>query len=366
LDLDFREMDDLEDRILREEAWEEFISRITSQDPDDITGELGRVGLSPFDLKPSFMDFVDFPDVDEWPLPGDVDLEATCERARKTLEEYLEHVLELRPRLPTESGTDELIPELKRLPRVASHYHLERPEELMEVLERFESAPKVNKKMWQYGSALTGEDAERERERWIRFREDTVRPALVAWREARYAAAMRALSRAGEVYERLRMERGCLNFQDLLMSAARLLRENPHVRRYFQSRYTHLMVDEFQDTDPVQAEVIFLLASSDVDQVDWRRCTPRPGSLFLVGDPKQSIYRFRRADITTYNEAKKLVLDTGGSLVHLSANFRSRPALIDWVNRVFEPREETDADTGTVARFPPQETDVSPCCVPLL
>ncbi|MBC7247916.1 MAG: UvrD-helicase domain-containing protein [Actinobacteria bacterium] len=366
LDLNFREMDDLEDRLLREEAWEEFISRITSHDPDDITGELGRVGLSPFDLKPVFMDFVDFPDVDEWPLPDDVDLEAACERARKNLEAYLEHVLELLPRLPAESGTDELIPELKRLPRVVSHYNLEDPVELMEVLERFESDPKVTKKMWENGSALTKEDAERESERWSRFREDTVRPALEAWREARYAVAMRALSRAGEVYERLRMERGCLNFQDLLMSAARLLRENPHVRRYFQSRYTHLMVDEFQDTDPVQAEVIFLLASSDVDQVDWRRCTPRPGSLFLVGDPKQSIYRFRRADITTYNEAKKLVLDTGGSLVHLSANFRSRPALIDWVNRVFEPREEADAGTGTEARFPPQDTDVSPCYVPLL
>jgi ATP-dependent helicase/nuclease subunit A len=65
------------------------------------------------------------------------------------------------------------------------------------------------------------------------------------------------------------------------------------VRTYFRRRFTHLFVDEFQDTDPLQAEVVLFLTASDPEQKDWRACRPVPGSLFVVGDPKQSIYRFR-------------------------------------------------------------------------
>ena len=102
----------------------------------------------------------------------------------------------------------------------------------------------------------------------------------------------------------LKAAEGALDFVDLLLRARDLLRDDAEVRRTFRERLSHLFVDEFQDTDPLQAEIVVLLSGSpDADRVspvDWRDVQPRPGSLFIVGDPKQSIYRFRRADIGTY------------------------------------------------------------------
>ena len=103
-------------------------------------------------------------------------------------------------------------------------------------------------------------------------------------------------------YEELKARAGALDFLDLLLKARDLVRGNAGVRRGFQARFTHIFVDEFQDTDPLQAEILLLLASDDPEQTDWRRSTPVPGRLFIVGDPKQSIYRFRRADVGIYRE----------------------------------------------------------------
>jgi ATP-dependent helicase/nuclease subunit A len=107
-------------------------------------------------------------------------------------------------------------------------------------------------------------------------------------------------------YAALKAAEGAVDFVDLLLEARTLLRDNAEVRRTFRARITHLFVDEFQDTDPLQAEILVLLAGAPdqdlVSPVDWRAVTPRPGSLFIVGDPKQSIYRFRRADIGTYQD----------------------------------------------------------------
>ena len=79
-----------------------------------------------------------------------------------------------------------------------------------------------------------------------------------------------------------------------------MLHSDRAVRLELQERFSQLLVDEFQDTDPLQAEVCFLLTSDSSQGNDWRTVTPRPGSLFVVGDPKQSIFRFRRADIQIY------------------------------------------------------------------
>ena len=133
----------------------------------------------------------------------------------------------------------------------------------------------------------------------------------------------------------LRRDLGGLNYQDLLLQAAALLRDKPKIREYFRQRFTHLLVDEFQDTDPIQAEVMLLLTADDPKQTDWHRCKPVPGSLFVVGDPKQSIYRFRRADIVTYSEVKRII-EQNGKLVALTTNFRSQKPVIDWVNETFE------------------------------
>ncbi len=365
--LSFREMDEREDARLREEAWELFAAHLTAHDPDGLREALRRVGMRLSDLRDSFLrHFAEFPDVEEWPLALPEDGESILQDARRKLENYIAHMKVMRERLPQDHGNDELIPRYLRLPRVVSHHRLDDPRELTSVLEHFDRKVRVVQKVWKTGRGLTEEDAKREQTRWDEFRKEVAVPALNYWRAKRYAAAMPVLQAAREVYDSLRLERERLNFQDLLIGAARLLRDHPDVRRGLQRRYSHILVDEFQDTDPVQAEVVFLLASSDVHEKDWRRCVPRPGSLFLVGDPKQSIYRFRRADISTYNEVKSLLSEHGGLVVNLHANFRSVPTLLQWVNDVFSPREGPGLPEEDPIRFPAVETETSPAYVGLV
>ena len=107
---------------------------------------------------------------------------------------------------------------------------------------------------------------------------------------------------------------------------------------YFQERFTHILVDEFQDTDPIQAEVILYLTGEDLTEKSWRRLRVKPGALFVVGDPKQSIFRFRRADIDTYNEVKEIVDRSDGQIIPLTTNFRSVPALCTWLNPIFRAK----------------------------
>lgn len=138
-----------------------------------------------------------------------------------------------------------------------------------------------------------------------------------------------------EEYERLKERAGCLDFLDLLLKARELVRDNAQVRKDLQERFTHIFVDEFQDTDPLQAELLMLLAADDPDEKNWRQVRPVPGKLFIVGDPKQSIYRFRRADVALYEQVKRQIETTGGELVHLNVSFRSVPEIQEAVNSAF-------------------------------
>jgi ATP-dependent exoDNAse (exonuclease V) beta subunit len=130
---------------------------------------------------------------------------------------------------------------------------------------------------------------------------------------------------------------GTLEFHDLLVMARSLVRDpgrGPAVRRALGARYQCLLIDEFQDTDPIQVELALLLASEDPADGgrEWQEMTPRQGALFFVGDPKQSIYRFRRADIATFLAARDRMAD---DVVRLTANFRSTAGIVAWVNATF-------------------------------
>lgn len=379
VDVSFVEIEAEADGRLRKEAWGEFCALTIASDPHGFLDELDRLGLSLGDLESAFLRFADFPDVDTWPLPWDGAPLPDLAPAGLVLQEYLSHMRAITPLLPEDTGNDKLIPAYHRLPRIASHYNdLSQPDQLMELLEEFDRSLSIVQKIWMQNGAFTKEEAKAEKENWDVFRSKIAAPLLRIWRVHRYAPLMQVLFAAREVYDRMRHERGWLNFQDLLMRAAALLREKPHVRRYFNERFTHILVDEFQDTDPIQAEVMLLLTAADPDECDWHRCVPRPGSLFVVGDPKQSIYRFRRADIVTYNEVKEIILSggntdggaEGGLLVRLSANFRSTSTLTGWVNHVFQPKPDESGDAGEnpgpVLCFPAQETEVSPAYVKLL
>ncbi|HSO95112.1 MAG TPA: UvrD-helicase domain-containing protein [Acidimicrobiia bacterium] len=131
-----------------------------------------------------------------------------------------------------------------------------------------------------------------------------------------------------------RRREGRLEFHDLLVLARDLLRDHPLARRAVAARYQHLLLDEFQDTDPLQIEIAALLTADDPDPTThWSELSPRAGRLTLVGDPKQSIYGFRRADLGVYDEAR---LHLGLESVALTENFRSVPPILDVVNTVFE------------------------------
>jgi ATP-dependent exoDNAse (exonuclease V) beta subunit len=147
-------------------------------------------------------------------------------------------------------------------------------------------------------------------------------------------------------YEILKARAGRLDFLDLLIKARDLIRNNPHVRRELQQRFTHVFVDEFQDTDPLQAEILLLLAADDPNRIDWRAVRPVPGKLFLVGDPKQSIYSFRRADVAVYEEVKRHLLEVGAELLYLTTSFRAPPSIQSFVNGAFGPIMVADPAAG--------------------
>src|SRR5262249_9612184 len=133
------------------------------------------------------------------------------------------------------------------------------------------------------------------------------------------------------------------------------IRDKRDVRVFLQEQFTHIFVDEFQDTDPVQAEILTLLSADDASVTDWRDARPRPGKLFLVGDPKQSIYRFRRADIIFYQDVCQVLQAKGAELIYLSQSFRSVRPIQEAVNAAFEPEMRGDAVVGQPSYVPLEE-----------
>lgn len=131
-----------------------------------------------------------------------------------------------------------------------------------------------------------------------------------------------------------------LDFDDLIFAARAMLRDHEAVRRALAVRFTHVLVDEFQDTDPLQTEIFWRLCgdtTSGGDNADWTSFQIRPGALFLVGDPKQAIYRFRGADVAAYIQAREAFLaQDPDSVLPISTNFRSCAPILHYVNDRFE------------------------------
>lgn len=130
--------------------------------------------------------------------------------------------------------------------------------------------------------------------------------------------------------DRRKASLGVLDFDDLLIKVRELCRDG-RVLDELRGRYRYILVDEFQDTDPVQAEIVYLLAGAPGGR---GAAEPAPGKLFIVGDPKQSIYRFRKADIEMYERVKERLSESGERL-SIVENFRSVPGIVEWVNETF-------------------------------
>ena len=140
-----------------------------------------------------------------------------------------------------------------------------------------------------------------------------------------------------EQHQKEKRRRGLLDFDDLLIFTRDLLAKDASARESLRLRHDILMLDEFQDTDPLQAEIVFRLCETKgTFASDWRKASLRGGKLMVVGDPKQSIYRFRRADVEVYTEVLKAIQESSGREAFiLSENFRSCPALMRWTHGVF-------------------------------
>ncbi len=155
------------------------------------------------------------------------------------------------------------------------------------------------------------------------------------------AALLREEMRDGlHEYEARKQKAGALDFLDLLIKARDLVRDNADVRAAFQQRFRFLLVDEFQDTDPLQAELLRLLASIGDGT------STRPGALFIVGDPKQSIYRFRRADVGAYARIAGQLSGEGAQSVQLQTSYRAVPGIQRFVNAAFAA--EMDGNRATL------------------
>ncbi|MEO0325104.1 MAG: UvrD-helicase domain-containing protein, partial [Myxococcota bacterium] len=192
------------------------------------------------------------------------------------------------------------------------------------------------KKMWSWKGSQRSFAGARDA---ILAERDALHGKLVAFRQAAEADLAAALQRdlrpVLEAYAERKQRTGSVDFLDLLLRTRDLLRERDGVRETLRAEVQRVFVDEFQDTDPLQAEILVLLAAEAGGSDGWREARLAPGKLFVVGDPKQAIYRFRRADLAVYEDVKARVLAAGGEVLALRASFRARPAIQRVLNAAF-------------------------------
>ncbi len=140
-------------------------------------------------------------------------------------------------------------------------------------------------------------------------------------------------------------KKGKLDFMDLLIESVDLVQRKKNIRETLKRRFSYLLIDEFQDTDPIQALLCAFLSekmgnfATRLPEVELEG-----GKLFIVGDPRQSIYRFRRADPQIYSTMMNIILSGGGEKKALTHNYRSTSSLVSFFNNFFPSlfQEETD------------------------
>ena len=344
VDPEFEELDETEDLLLRKEAWERHKQTLFVEGRP-ILPELMKYGI-PIDLlHEAYQCLATNPDVE--PAAAERLPEPRFDREKREVLSFLVRAAREVPDKDPQAKSDGLQNKLRSALRLVEILDLERSASLVTLLEKFQGSGKVTQYLWP--------DKGRAKKLGIDFetlRDDVVLPALVRWREFLYPIAIEAVKPAANEFRRLRRERGALDFNDLLLCARDLLRDRPEARRDFQNRFTPILVDEFQDTDPIQAEVLLFLTGRQHDEKDWRKLDPIPGSLFVVGDPKQSIYRFRRADIEVYERVRERIRASGGEVVKLTTNFRSSPEMCEWINSFFDGIFPDDATREQASNAP--------------
>jgi ATP-dependent helicase/nuclease subunit A len=346
IDPEFTELDEMENQQRQTDAWEDFLVELKASG-SPLLPRLEAVGISPDELKDAARNLADYPDVTIHTLKAAA---PDLNRVKLAISQFVGQVKPHLPAQEPEKGYDKLQLAVRQAERMLRRMPLKKPPEIMDLVLLFDKNLDVTLNRW--GELTVAREF---KEAAPRFQEIQIKPAVMAWRSYCHPIITEFLLAAVDWYSEVRRKNGWVNFQDLLLITAALLRDNPEVRRYFQQKYQCLLVDEFQDTDPIQAEIIFFLTGTDDAEINWQQLVPRPGSLFVVGDPKQSIYRFRRADIDLYQQVKRRIRETGGEVLELTANFRSVNALSRHLNPLFKEILPPE-DTSVQAAFAPLET----------
>jgi len=329
----FEELDEVEDARRRMVAWRDFIARARAERLPAMA-ELQAAGVRPAALDGAFRTMCEHQDVE---FPAGAEAKPDIDPVWKALDVFWNRLSRLMPNPPDPGAKCNLLASaLEFAPQYefARRRRREQPAVLADLLDKWNKKTKVTLKWWKDGEAA--------RDLYEQFKADVADPFLRAWRQYVYRLALPVLNEARTFYAAERRRHNVINYVDLLSVAARLLRENGDVRRALQARFRWLFIDEFQDTDPIQAEVFLLLGAAD-EALPAGACDPfaaslRPGALFVVGDPKQSIYRFRRADIDIYNRVKERIQACGGEVLHLTANWRSLAGVCELANTIFPSR----------------------------
>ena len=203
--------------------------------------------------------------------------------------------------------------------------------------------------------ALSGENACKALKALLLELDANVSDSLAHARTAALVPLLTALRAFVLSYADERKRQGRAGFHDLLVWARNMLRDNLDARDHFRRRFSHLLIDEVQDTDLIQAEIAMFLAEAVPSNTatekrprDWQTITPERGKLFVVGDPKQSIYRFRRADV---RQMRRLQERMNGETLQLVQNFRSQRPVVEWVNTLFDKWMALDG--GEQAKYTP-------------
>lgn len=328
IDPEFEEIDEVANDEIREKCWEGY-QRDLYLNQDDLLERLHELGIQLDSMKAAFRVISDYPEVD--PVVKEDLKRPDLSEARERISAFLKLNENEIPQGLADDKRDRC--QIKLIDIISRYRNRDMTQdpEFISILESFPKYKDVTLNRW------PSKDKAKEIKIELQvISDEIINPLLNSWREYLHPILVKAVQPAVENFRLRRLDEKRLNFNDLLILARDLLRDHTEVRQYFKDRYTHLLVDEFQDTDPIQAEIMMYLTGQDCDEKDWKKLVPDNGSLFVVGDPKQSIYRFRRADITIYNKVKEIITSNGGELLTLNTSFRSLGKICSWSNQVFE------------------------------
>ena len=344
VDPGFEEIDDAKDEMIRQRTWETFVMD-ADDDDKSILNLMEDFGVNDGSAKLLLKEVCENQDVNfDVPHANDDTPHAIFTRIIEVLKTLYSMVRDNYNYIPADvlrgmarsDGLQNSLMKFRNKTKGTKSANLSK-RELIDILMIFSTASsvKVTQKCWGE-SKYEKERAKELSEEFTAFRDSYIVPIVNTVNATVYDHLLVPFAlKAKDVYMQHKRTVAQLNFQDLLMMTSRLLRDYPEVRSYFQNKYKTLLIDEFQDTDPIQAEIAMYLTGIDLNEKVWHKLTPRKGSLFVVGDPKQSIYGFRRADFKLYKRFREHIIKTGGKVVELRTNFRSTDDLGVWFDSGF-------------------------------